>query len=556
MRLRTASSFFLRLAPGALPTALATTRATALAAALAATLAACTVGPDFKPPEANAPADWNATHAANAANAPGEKPAASTPTMQSDPDPRWWKNFRDPTLDALIDRAVRGNPDLQIAVVRIAEARAQTQQAAAQGLPNVRASASYEREQLGAKGLLESEGVYDKVNALGAPNSPVNQFAPGEGPALESGVRNALDQITAPVNLWQVGFDASWEIDLFGRVRRSVEAANAQTDEAIESQHDAQVSLEAEVAETYLQLRGAQMLRATALDIIRQQRETVDLARNASKHGLQSQLDVERSEAERAQTEALLPQYDQQIAQSLNALAVLVGEAPGALDAELTPPGALPGTPPSVPVGLPATLARRRPDIRRAEAALHAATANVGVAVAQFYPDISLTGQVGTRATTPHDLAHWANLFWSWGPSISLPIFQGGALVSNLQLSKLQQQEAALDYRKTVLGALRDVNNALTVYQTDQSKRVSLDESVAAQRRAFDLARDSYRKGIVSFIDVLDAERQLSSAQQNAQQGELQVCTDLVSLYKALGGGWDDTAAPLAAAPSPASAAQ
>ncbi|WP_042272732.1 efflux transporter outer membrane subunit [Paraburkholderia heleia] len=524
----------------------------ALAVVLAASLCACTVGPDFRPPQANAPADWHAMQR-GANDATSQAAAASTPTVESNPDPQWWRSFGDPTLDTLIDRALSGNPDLRIAVVRIAEAREQTQQAAAQGLPNVRASASYKRDQLGAKGILESAGVYNKVDALGAPNSPINQIAPGAGASVERGAQSALDQLTAPVNLWQAGFDASWELDLFGRVRRSVEAANAQADAALESQRDAQVSLEAEVAETYLQLRGAQMLHATAESLVAEQRETVELARSAAKHGLQSQLDVERSQAERAQTEALLPQYDQQIAQSLNALAVLVGEAPGALDAELAPPGAppgvLPGTPPAVPVGLPATLARRRPDIRRAEASLHAATANVGVAVAQFYPDISLTGQIGTRATSPHDLAHWASLFWSWGPSVSLPVFQGGALVSNLRLSKLQQVEAALDYRKTVLGALRDVNNALDVYRTDQARLVSLDESVAAQRRAFELARESYRKGIVSFIDVLDAQRQLSSAEQNAQQQDLQVCTDLVALYKALGGGWED-AGPMASSTS------
>ncbi|MBN3852113.1 efflux transporter outer membrane subunit [Paraburkholderia sp. Ac-20340] len=517
---------------------------------LAAAMSACTVGPDFKPPEANAPASWNALQ-----TQPADTQASSNPSVESDPDPRWWQSFHDPVMDTLIARAVHGNPDLRIAVVRIAEARAQTQQAASQGLPNVRASASYEREQLGAKGILESAGVYNKVDSLGAPDSPINTLAPGAGAAVERGAQGALDELTKPISLWQAGFDASWELDLFGRVRRSVEAANAQTDAAIESQHDAQVSLEAEVAETYLQLRGAQMLRATAVALIEQQHEVVELAQNAAKHGLESQLDVERSQAQRAQTEALLPQYDQQIAQALNALAVLTGQMPGALDAELSPAGALPGTPPSVPVGLPATLARRRPDIRRAEASLHAATANVGVAVAQFYPDISLSAQAGTRATTPRDLAHWASLFWSWGPSVSLPIFQGGALVSNLRLSKLQEQEAALDYRKTVLGALRDVNNALVVYRTDQARLNSLDESVADQQRAYGLARDSYRKGIVSFINVLDAERQVSTAQQSAQQQKLQVCTDLVSLYKALGGGWDDAGPLASSAASGASAA-
>jgi len=521
-----------------------------MAAALsAATLAACTVGPNFKPPQADVPARWHDTqHAANG-NAQ-QPPPASTPNVESDPDPRWWRSFGDPTLDALINRALADNPDLHEAVVRIAEARAQVQQTASQGLPNVRASASYKREQLGLKGFFESQGVYSDVNRLGSSSSPLNQFAPGAGALAQRGAMSTLDQLTEPVNLWQAGFDASWELDLFGRVRRSVEAAKAQTEVATESQHDAQVSLEAEVAETYLQLRGAQAQRAIAQSLIDEQREVVDLARNSAKHGLESDLNVERADAQRAQTEALLPQYDQQIAQALNGLAVLVGEAPGALDPQLDTPGALPQTPPSVPIGLPSTLARRRPDIRRAEAELHAATAGVGVAVAQFYPDISLAAQAGTRATTPGDLAHWSNVFWSWGPSVSLPIFQGGALVSNLRLTKLRQIEAAIDYRKTVLTALRDVENALAVYRTDQARLASLDESAASQQRALELARDSYRHGMVSFIDVLDAQRQLSSARQDAQQAELQVCTDLVSLYKALGGGWSD--APQASRQPPA----
>ncbi|PLZ03994.1 RND transporter [Burkholderia sp. WAC0059] len=514
-------------------------RAASVAAAvlLASVIGACTVGPDYAPPAAHAPAAWNdmrhtASSAAGAAHAP-----LSTPSVEADPDPRWWRSFGDPTLDALVARALAGNPSLQAAVLRIAEAREQAAQTASQGLPNVRTSASYEREQLGAKGFLESAGVYDRIDRLGPAASSSGDAAAGE--AAERGAQQALDQLTAPLNLWQAGFDASWELDLFGRVRRSVEAANAQTQAAVESQRDAQVSLEAEVAETYLQLRGAQVLRAIAVSLVEQQQQTVELARNSAQHGLESELDVERAQAQRTGTEALVPQYDQQIAESLNGLAVLTGEAPGALDAWLAAPGALPATPPVVPVGLPATLARRRPDIRRAEASLHAATADVGVAVAQFYPDISLSAQVGTRATTPHDLARWSSLFWSWGPSVSLPVFQGGALVANLRLSKLEQAQAALDYRSTVLAALGDVNNALAVYRTDQMRSASLDESVVAQQRALDLARDSYRKGIVSFIDVLDAARQVSDAQRDAGQARLQVCTDLVSLYKSLGGGWE-----------------
>jgi multidrug efflux system outer membrane protein len=357
---------------------------TAAGAFALAMLAACTVGPNFRPPQADVPAGWHDMQRGGKANAnaAGQRAPVSTPAVESDPDPHWWHSFGDPTLDALIDRALADNPDLHEAVVRIAQAREQVQQSASQGLPNVRASASYKREQLGLKGFFQSQGVYDQVDRLGAPDSPLNRFAPGAGAIAQRGATNTLNQLTEPLNLWQAGFDASWELDLFGRVRRSVEAANAQTGVAIESQHDAQVSLEAEVAQTYLQLRGAQALRSIAQALIDEQREVADLERDSARHGLDTQLNVERADALRTQTEALLPQYDQQVVQALNGLAVLVGDAPGALDAQLDAPAALPQTPPVVPVGLPSTLARRRPDIRRAEAELHAATAGVGVAVA------------------------------------------------------------------------------------------------------------------------------------------------------------------------------
>jgi multidrug efflux system outer membrane protein len=524
---------------------------------LALLLGACTVGPRFHPPQADVPAQWHdpqqaAPEASANASAPASSPRAShaasaaipsVPTMDSDPDPQWWRSFADPTLDALIARAARDNLDLQEAVLRIVQARSQEQSAAAQGLPDLRASGSYQRDLFGAKGFLESSGVYNKVDQLGAPSSPVNAIAPGAGVTLENGANRVLNQLTSPIDFWQAGFDASWELDLFGRVRRSVEEAHAQTQAAVESRNDALVSLEAEVAQTYVQLRGAQALRQITQRLVEQQRDIVALTQSQAKVGLASQLDVKSATAQFAQTQAQLPQYDQQIQQALNGLAYLLAEPPGSLADELGTPAAVPPVPPGVPVGLPSTLARRRPDIRRAEENLHAATAGVGVAVAQFYPDISLTGEVGTRALNASGLTHWSSLFYSFGPSISLPIFEGGSLVANLHLTQAQQQQAALDYRKTVLMALRDVDNALAVYRTDQARRASLGDSVAAQQSAFELARESYRKGLVTFIDVLDAERQLSSAQQQYAQETMQVSTDLVALYKALGGGWEDAGA-------------
>ncbi|KWE30042.1 efflux transporter outer membrane subunit [Burkholderia territorii] len=520
-------------------------QARALAATLAAcmALAGCTVGPDFRPPQAEVPANWHdlqapaSASAASAASAPGAS-VPSSPVTSADPDPRWWRAFGDPLLDRLVERAAHDNLDVQAAVLRIAQARAQVRAAAAQGLPNVRASASYQREQLGLKGIIEEQGIDQRVDRLGAPGSPLDRYGPGTRASVQQGARGAIDALEAPVNLWQAGFDASWELDLFGRVRRAVESAGAQASAAVASRDDALLSLEAEVAQTYLQLRGAEAQRALADELQRAQRDLLDLTREQAAHGLASDLDVRSADARLAQIRAQLPQFDQQIALLRNGLAYLVGGPPGALDDWLDVPRALPAVPPAVPVGLPSTLARRRPDIRRAEADLHAATADVGVAVAQFYPDISLTGQVGLRASHVRELAHWSHLFYAFGPAVSLPIFSGGQLVSNLRLSQARQAEAALAYRQAVLVALRDVDNALAVYRTDQTRAAALDDAVKAERGALDLARDRYRKGLSPFLDVLDAERQWSEGRQQAVQGALQTTTDLVALYKALGGGW------------------
>jgi multidrug efflux system outer membrane protein len=493
------------------------------------TLGACAVGPDYKTPDAKAPAQWFDIERVQ--NPPDDMriPHAISPSVvmtTADPDPHWWRQFNDATLDSLIDRAVAGNLDLQGAVLRIATAREQTIAAGAQGLPQVSANASYMREQLGVEGLLKSEGVYQKAGQLGGT----------EGPR----VQQAIDSFSAPVNLLQDGFDASWELDLFGRVRRSVESSKAQTQSAIENRNDALVSLEAEVAQTYSQLRGAQYLKQITLAEIDAEQKILDLTKEQARVGLTSQTDVQSATAQVGSLQSQLPQFDAQIAQSMNGLAVLVGSPPGALDAELQTLAAVPPVPPLVPIGLPSTLARRRPDIREAEANLHSATAEIGVAVAQMYPDISLTGQVGTRATRASYLAHWSSLFWSWGPSVSLPIFEGGALRANVKISKVEAEEAALQYRSTVLKALQDVDNALVAYRTDQDRREALTRTVEANRVNLDLATDSYRKGLESFITVLDAERQLASTRQQLAQSTVSVTTDLIAVYKSLGGGWQE----------------
>lgn len=489
---------------------------------------ACSVGPNFKEPDAKAPEAWFDIQRVQ--NPPDDMriPHAMAPSLavtNSDPDPHWWKQFNDAELNSLIERAVSGNLDLQTAVLRITEAREQVVVSGAQGLPTVSANASFTREQVGIEGLLKSQGIYGKTDALGTNGQTV---------------RNAIDSASAPVNLFQDGFDASWELDLFGRVRRSVESSKAQQSEQVESKNDSLVSLEAEVAQTYSQLRGAQLVKQVTLAEIDSEQQILDLTREQARVGLTSMTDVQSAIAQVGSLQAQLPQFDAQIAQAMNSLAVLTGNPPGSLDAELRTPGAVPPVPPTVPVGLPSTLARRRPDIRRAEAQLHAATAEIGVAVAQMYPDISLTGQAGTRATRASYLTHWSSLFWSYGPSISLPIFEGGALRANVRISKAEAAEAALQYRSTVLKALQDVDNALVSYRTDQDRREALERTAEANQVTVQLATESYRKGLVTFITVLDGERQLASTRQQLAQTTVSVTTDLVALYKALGGGWEE----------------
>jgi multidrug efflux system outer membrane protein len=486
-------------------------------------LAGCTVGPDFKKPDAGTPAQYK--------DATRTSGPTSMVTMQSEPDPQWWRGFNDTELNSLIERAVAGNLNLQMAVFRIAESRAQTQIAGAAGLPSVSAAASYKRQQLGLKGILQSKNAFQQAES----------FSPEAG-AL-------LGKLTQPVSLFQLGFDASWELDLFGRVRRSVEANSAQTQAAIEGRNDALVSLEAEVAQVYAQLRGAQALRQVISDQIRAAQDTLDLTQDRHQSGLASEADVANQQSQLAQLQSRLPAMEQQERQTANGLAVLIGQPPGALDDELSRPGAVPPIPPEVPVGVPSTLARRRPDVRQAEAQLHAATAQTGASIAQMFPDVSLSGSFGTRASDANYITNWASHFFSIGPSISLPIFEGGRLVGRVKLARAQQAEMALRYRQTVLTALQDVENALVAYRSDQQKLVSLQRSADAGATAFSLARDAYRSGLGSFIDVLSAETRLDEARQAAVQASLQLTTDLVALYKALGGGWQDPAPAGAAIP-------
>jgi outer membrane protein, multidrug efflux system len=480
----------------------------AFTALLIAGLAACKVGPNFVPPNEPTPKEY-------AESAPPASAAAP-------PDTAWWGQFHDAQLDRLEDQAVAGNLGLKVAYLRILEARVQVQAARAQGLPDLNGSASYTREQLGLAGIVKSQG-----QALGSAS-----------PA----VQNLITSLEKPINLYQLGFDASWEVDLFGKVRRSVEAADAQSKQAVESKNDLLVSLEAEIAQTYFQLRAGQVLRQMTIGLIADQRDVVELTSSRQLHGLGSEADVQTARAQLASLEAQLPQYEQSIASSRHALAVLCGQMPETFDAALGTASELPALPQMVPVGIPATLARRRPDIRGSEEALHAATAQVGVSVASLFPQLSLTGSLGLRNTDTRYLFDWASKFYSAGPSISVPIFNGGALMASVRLSRAEAAAAALSYRSTVLNALQEVEDGLNSVREDAERSAALNTTVAADQRALDINLDAYRHGLVTYVTVLTLQLQTVQARQQLAQAALTQIIDLIKLYKALGGGWQVSA--------------
>jgi NodT family efflux transporter outer membrane factor (OMF) lipoprotein len=508
---------------------------TRLAAACAiAVLAGCTVGPNFKPQSIWSPASWFASR-------PAKPPVAVVSEPVSEPiDPNWWNLFHDAELTSLEGRVAAANLNVRISTIRLAESRSQRQITGADQFPTLGGSASYTRErvsQKGVVGLFGGGGSSSSGGSFGSMGSTANGTSGRSGGIPASAGGGSIQ----PFNLWQYGFDASWELDLWGRVRREVESADASLDASADARRNALLSVLAEVARDYVQLRGAQTQLAITQENIGTERESLELSRARFLGGLTTEQDVANAAAQLQTTQSQVPQLEQQQDQSINALSFLLGEAPQALRAELIRPNPVPPVPPRVPIGVPSELARRRPDIRQAEAQLHAATADIGVAIADFYPKITLDGSIGLQALKAKDLGNWGARQYGLGPTISIPIFEGGKLRATLELRKVEQQEAALNYQQTVLQAWHDVDNALTAYADEQRRRDSLAEAVVQNRLALRLARQRYTSGVADFLNVLDAERALLSAQLQLADSSTSVSSNLVQLYKALGGGWEPT---------------
>jgi multidrug efflux system outer membrane protein len=477
---------------------------------LATPLIGCTVGPDFKAPQADLPPAWRATAARQPAAQVGQVTEAPADAVA------WWTRFGDPELTSLVERAAAANLDAKAAVLRIAESRAQRDVARASQWPSLSMNASAQTIRLSES--TPTGALFSKTGKL---------------PGL-AGV-----SIPNPFQQDQLGFDASWEIDLFGRVRRSVEAADADTEASVEDSRAVRVAVLGDVGRAYIDLRGAQARRIVVVESIATAQDLLGLAGDRRRAGLSSEIDLARAAAETSNAQAQLPLLDRQISQDVNQLGRLLALAPGVLNAELDAAAPMPQVPPQVPIGLPADLARRRPDIRAAEQRLHAATARVGVAVADLFPRVTLGAQGGLQAQSLSTLTDWASRFVTAGPSLQLPIFDAGRRRATVRLQDVRTQGAALDYRRTVLAALDEVENALIAYAADQSRRASLAKTVDSNRSAVEMARQRYASGLGNFIAVLDAERSLQQGEIALNDSAAALSTDLVVLYRALGGGWE-----------------
>jgi len=449
-------------------------------------LTSCMVGPDFQRPEAKVSAQW----LGQAPTAPNAVPAAEQHLAQ------WWTAFNDPQLTSLVERSMQANLDLRLAQSRIRQARAVMGIAGADLGPTVDTSASYQRSR-----------------------------TPSSGGGMTG-------------SLYRMGFDASWEIDLFGGIRRGIEAAGADLDAALESRSDLLVSLSAEVANNYLNLRSLQQRLAIARENLKAQEHTAELTRQRFKVGFVSKLDVVRAEALAATTAGQIPLFEAQLRQTIYSLGLLLGGEPATLLAELTPDAALPAALATVPTGLPSELLLRRPDIRRAEARIHAATARIGVAKADLFPKFTIAGALGLQNTTLSSTLNRASTAWSIGPSLNWPLFDMGRSRANLELKKAIQEEELLAYEQTVLGALREVENALIASTKEEEHRRAISQAVTANRTAVDLATSLYTAGENDFLAVLDAQRSLYASEDALAQSNRTVSTNLVALFKALGGGW------------------
>ncbi len=468
-------------------------------------LAGCTVGPNYVAPTLPVP--------------PAFVGPQGMPGAAVDPA-RWWSSFGDPQLDALVERALKGNPDIAIAASRVRQARVQEIVARSAGLPNVNATANASRVDFS-----KNAGFSSLARAFGGGDS--------------SGGTQGVALPGSGITTFSTGFDASWELDLFGGVRRSTEGARARTDAAVWSKRDAAVTLAAEVAQAYFALRLDQAQIATIEQELVRQRRALQIAGNIAKVGLVPQIDVTRQRGSITSTEARAEPIRADIALRTHALAILLGEPPATLMTELAAPSPAALGVPSVPAGLPSDLLRRRPDIRTAERDLAAATADIGVAVADLYPRFTLTGVAQLISTTLGSLFEGDSLQLTGTGAAQFPLLDWGRRKSTVKIREEDREQAYQRYRATVLQALRDVEDPLTQIAAERRRNAALQRAVVDAESSARSTESQYRTGFIAQDALLNAETQVLSAREQLVASDAQLRQLTAALFKALGGGWE-----------------
>lgn len=457
----------------------------------ALTASGCTVGPDYRVPDVVPPGQWSSSQAGL---------FKTTPVR-----PSWWRSFKDPQLTRIVEAAASSNKDLEQAAARVREARALRQISASRMYPNLAARANVLKETISENGRIPADAI----------------------PALPR-----------RYDVFEGGFDASWEMDVFGGRRREMEAADARVESVEETERATKISVLAETARNYLELRGAQRQLEMIERNLALQQQTLDLTQEKLSVGVGTSLEVARAEGQLRATEARLPNLNAEIAAAAYRLSILTGRRPEALLGDLLERKPLPAPPDIVPVGLPSELLRRRPDVRRSERELAAATADIGVAVADLFPKFSLTGAAGVEALHFGDVFRSGSQTARLGPQIRWPVFQAGRIRSNIKATEARAEAAAAAYEQTVLTTLGETESALECYGRELETRAKLKSAVAAHQRAVDLAKQRFDAGSGTLFEVIDAETRLLVVEADLVASETACTLGLTALYKALGGGW------------------
>lgn len=490
--------------------------------ALACLVSGCAVGPDYQAPRTAAPPAFSAVDG-QAVPGVGEAVVTAAP-LADETEAGWWRLFGDPLLDSLMERVQTGNPDLKAAQARLRQAKALRRQAVAGYYPEGGPQAALRRQKI------------------------ADPYA-----GLDSAVAPAVDRENS---VWQASFEASWEIDVFGGVRRGVEAAGAELEAADAALAGTLVSIRAEVGRAYIDARSQQRRLRIARQSVQNRRESVEINDARFGAGLVGELDAARARGDLESALAVIPALDADYRAAVHRLSVLLGLEPGALMAELDrdlETADIPRGPEVLNAGLPSDLLRRRPDVRRAERFVHAATARIGVAEAELFPRFSLTGQFGYQAQLPHELTYDRNNFWSVGPTLSWNILNVKRLWAGVDAAEAARDETLAGYQAAVLTAFEEAENAIVRLSRAKTRSLALERAVQANQRALEIARDRYVGGLESYLAVIDAQTALYSVQDQLAQSEQVRALGLASLYVALGGGWREPGEPVAVGPETAS---